>query len=456
MAKSYTISDVGIIDNLKVDVGMEVLLAGNVTVDFSTTDAQVLYVSPSDEYCRYVTKVVLRNPSGAATSVAGVLGTNSTAFDNWSSFTALTTMIGAGNYYATVVPAISKKGTGLGQGGVLNLKLSGVNAGVTAKADVFGYLAPASRVYSYVQKSTSANSITYAPHGLAIDGDGYLYVADWGNNRIVKLDAMATYSDMRVVAYTTLADTHVFTQPDSIAIAGAYLYVTDKGADKIQIRNKSDLTWVANYGSTGSGVDQFNDPTGICTDGTYLYIGDSLNYRVVKVLISGLVWTSTIGSAVTGTCQTPDQFGTITSVTTDGVYIWVVDSFSGYNRITKRRRDTLAWVSTFWLSGGTGDYEGIVTYATYYDNCIYATDANNKRVVVRSSTDLLTIAQANPNVGYLFPHPARNFVAKFGSTGTGDTQFVTPYGVVAKGSHVFVSDNGTDGYKIADWSYVYG
>jgi hypothetical protein len=110
-----------------------------------------------------------------------------------------------------------------------------------------------------------------APEGLCCDGTN-IFIADTGNDRIVKLSysappSMFTYVD----AIGTLGSGNdQFDNPVSIDCDDTHLYIADEGNNRIVKRLKSDLSYVS-QASTYDGTS-FTDLANICVHGDYLYI----------------------------------------------------------------------------------------------------------------------------------------------------------------------------------------
>lgn len=81
---------------------------------------------------------------------------------------------------------------------------------------------------------------------------------------------------------------YYFSDPSGIAISGNYIYIADTGNNRI-VRMKKDFSDWDTFGSLGSGNFQFNKPTDIVFRDGYFYILDSGNNRVVR---SDIAYTS--------------------------------------------------------------------------------------------------------------------------------------------------------------------
>ena len=137
-ASSYTKSDTLVTTQLTPTYGMERLLIGDITVNLENVTAQTLYTAPDDGNNRFVTKVVLRSPSGDASESTGTFGSDVLA-TNWGSF-SLVDMASAGNYFGMYIPSINGDSEGLSPLDTFNLIVKTPSAGVTCKADLFGFV----------------------------------------------------------------------------------------------------------------------------------------------------------------------------------------------------------------------------------------------------------------------------------------------------------------------------
>src|SRR6185369_3401473 len=99
------------------------------------------------------------------------------------------------------------------------------------------------------------------PNGVAMDDDGYIYVVDRGNNRVVK---HSPYRDEANVVWGGLGSGFgQFNNPQGIAIdSSGNVFVADEGNNRIQWFNSSG-TYITKWGSLGTTNGKFNKPFGV-------------------------------------------------------------------------------------------------------------------------------------------------------------------------------------------------
>jgi sugar lactone lactonase YvrE len=139
--------------------------------------------------------------------------------------------------------------------------------------------------------------------GVAIDPAGNIYIADWGNNRIRKVDASGYISTI-AGGGSSLGDggpavAAILTNPYSVSLdISGNLYIADEHGYRLRKVDLSGIiTTVAGNGIAGSIGDggpaisaEFDQPDGIVANAGSLYIADASNNRVRTVdLTSGIV-----------------------------------------------------------------------------------------------------------------------------------------------------------------------
>ncbi len=169
----------------------------------------------------------------------------------------------------------------------------------------------------------------YFPKGIAVDGDGNIYVADDINHRIRKITPAGTVTTL-AGSTSGSADgdgtSAQFNSPRGVAVDDAgNVYVADSGNHRIRkITSTGTVSTVA--GTTVGVTDgdattaKFNSPAGIGVDGSgNLYIADDENERIRKVTAGGTVSTIA-GSLLQGFADgsgTSAQFNSPTGIALD-------------------------------------------------------------------------------------------------------------------------------------------
>ena len=132
-----------------------------------------------------------------------------------------------------------------------------------------------------IDPTVNSNQLKY-PADVAVDGAGDLYIADYSNNRVVKVPAgggAATAIDPSVNGKTLAG-------PQCVAVDGAGdLFICDPGNERVvEVAIDGTLTAIAPQ-VNGKG---FEDPYGIAVDGVGdLFVADQYNDRVVEVPSGG-------------------------------------------------------------------------------------------------------------------------------------------------------------------------
>ena len=125
----------------------------------------------------------------------------------------------------------------------------------------------------------SGNGQLNEPRGVATDASGNLWVADQNNNRLEKFSSTRTW----LASYGTKGTGNLqFEKPWGIAInqSTGNVYVADRANNRIEELSSSGV-WVANFGTSGEGT--LKGPTGVALDVSgNLYVSDKANNRVVE------------------------------------------------------------------------------------------------------------------------------------------------------------------------------
>ncbi len=288
-----------------------------------------------------------------------------------------------------------------------------------------------------------------------------LYVADGGNNCIRKISASGTVTTLAgtgVAGYLDGSPTSAkFNNPTGVCVDDSFnVYVADFQNHRIRKIQYNGVVITISGSGTAGYVDgppasaQFDYPRGICRNKNgIIYVGDSWNHRIRKILPNGTTSTYAGGGSAMGVSSvgslkdakdTAARFYTPAGLAIDKVgNVYVADAYN--HRI--RKIDTTKQVTTIAGSGatgiGNGGYSnGAVASASLNTptelNCdstgtkIYIGDTFNNRVRMVSSGSL-TLVAGKGIAGYL---DGQDTVARFNYS----------RGVVANpsGTKIFVVD----------------
>jgi sugar lactone lactonase YvrE len=292
------------------------------------------------------------------------------------------------------------------------------------------------------------------PFGVAVDGGGNVYVADFMNHKIRMVTpggAVTTFAGTGVPGSTDgPASTASFNGPFGVALDGAgNVYVADKGNSKIRkITPGGVVTTFAGSGvpghADGTGTAaSFYQPNGVAVDGGgNVYVGDTVNQKIRKVTPGGVV-TTLAGSGSPGSA---DGTGTAASfyfpegVAVDqGGNVYVGD----YLNCKIRKITPEGVVTTLAGSGSGGGSDGAGTIAKFNGPSGVAVDGRGNVYVADNGNS--KIRKITPR-GFVTTLAGSNQPGSADGIGTA-ASFNRPFGVAVDGSGtVYVAD--TYGNKI--------
>ena len=141
------------------------------------------------------------------------------------------------------------------------------------------------RIQVFNSDLTYAHSITLhgdtqfnKPYDVSLDSDGCVYVAEWGNHCITKLNTTGKYISRFGFRGIASGQLHY---PSFLTINNNLVYVSEFGNDRVSVFDTKG-TFLHCFGERGSGEREFDSPQGITTDTLgNLYVSDTDNNRLV-------------------------------------------------------------------------------------------------------------------------------------------------------------------------------
>ncbi len=304
--------------------------------------------------------------------------------------------------------------------------------GGTALADAAGAAEP--QFFDTWGSAGSADGQLQNPRGVSVNqATGDVYVADTGNDRVVRYDRdgrlvavidtadgvpldnpwdvavnevantlwVADTGNDRVVHYsvddlflrsigTTGAGQYGFRSPRGVHVGGdGTLYVADTGNNKVKVYNGTTGLYLAPQVARGAGAGQLNGPRDVAGDSdhsTRLFIADTGNDRISVWDVIGHTYVGTFGSTGTGNRRFEAPAGLWEGGDTAATEsIFVADT--GNDRISVWRydagTDTATWESRFGTAGARHEeLEAPRSVAVDADLRRFVADTTNDRVQI--------------------------------------------------------------------------
>ena len=257
--------------------------------------------------------------------------------------------------------------------------------------------------------SAAGNSSWGAVYNIAIDAEGNLYAADQNAQLVYKIDPLGSITNFAGNGRAGLAgDGGAATSaqlrtPVGVAVGpDGSVYIADYGNDRIRKVDKSGMiTTIAGTigGFAGDGglatAARFNGPRSLGVDraGNIFFV-DFFNFRVRKISTGGIITTvagtgrlslSGDGAAAAAT----DAFPGWIAVATDGTFYYTDDGdgrLNGYNRVRKVVNGIISTVAGTGVAGYSGD-GGPGPLAQLRSASGVAVDANGN-VFIADATDV--------------------------------------------------------------------
>ncbi|MFL5955383.1 MAG: hypothetical protein ACJ76I_14870 [Gaiellaceae bacterium] len=170
-----------------------------------------------------------------------------------------------------------------------------------------------------IREGVPATSQALAPHGLAVDQRGNLYISDFGSDRVRRVAVGGTITTVAGSGGSGVpggfsgdggpATSAKLLLPTGLAVDKAgNLYIADKGNDRVRkVNTAGTITTIAGNGGAGFSGDggpataaKLNHPEGVAVDQHgNVFIADTFNARIRMVTAKGVI-TTIAGTGVPG------------------------------------------------------------------------------------------------------------------------------------------------------------
>jgi sugar lactone lactonase YvrE len=257
----------------------------------------------------------------------------------------------------------------------------------------------------------------YNPFGVAVDGVGNVYVADTNNYAIRKVTPAGLVSTLAGSGFPGSADgtgsAASFGNPYGVAVDGVgNVYVADYSNNTIRkVTPGGVVTTLAGSGAPGS-VDatgtsaSFDRPAGVAVDGSgTIYVADSNNHKIRKVTPGGVVSTLA-GTGLLGSSDGPGSGATFRRP--NGVAVDAAGNVLVADRVNHLIRvvSPAGVVSTLAGTGSSGSSNGLGTSASFNQPYAVAVDSTGNAYIADYGNHLIRqIEAASAGVSMVQPLP---------------------------------------------------
>jgi len=209
-----------------------------------------------------------------------------------------------------------------------------------------------------------------SPIGIAVDGNGNMFVSDSVLKQVLVFDKEGKY-------LRAIGPPDMFQRPAGIALNDDRIYIVDTHRHKVLVVSQTDGRLLFSFGKNGIENGNFNYPTNIfITKEKLIYVTDSMNFRIQVFNQDGSYLTS-FGKLGDGSGNLSKPKGI--AVDSEG-HIYVVDSHFDNVQVFDGQGNLLL----IFGSSGNGKGEFLLPAGIYIDSSdrIYVADSYNQRIQV--------------------------------------------------------------------------
>lgn len=266
------------------------------------------------------------------------------------------------------------------------------------------------------------------PTGIAVDGNGNIYIADQFNHRVQKWTPGAT-KGITVAGVAGQGDgADQLNYPMGVAVdAKGNLYVSDAANSRIQMFVPGSVMGVTVAGGNGrgNGAKQFNMPFGICLDEEgAIYVADNYNHRIQRWVPGASAGITVAGGHGKGNAADQLQYPSSVKIDKKGT-LFIADAAN--DRIQAWKKGAEKGIT---VAGGQGRGKGM-------NQLYFPTD-----IALNAAGELLISDQTNQRIQRWIPG-AKTGITVAGGNGQGVAmnQFNYPYGLVIDADdNMYVAD----------------
>lgn len=261
------------------------------------------------------------------------------------------------------------------------------------------------------------------PFGVAVDGQGDLWVTDFNNSRIQKFAPSGAF----LAAYGSKGTGNgQFIEPSGIAVnqSTGNVYVSDSGNHRVQEFN-SEGTFIRAFGTAGSGAGQFAWPEGIKIDSSgNVWVADPNNNRIEKFTATG-EYKASYGTAGAGN----GQFKEPSELAFAGGHVYVTDY--GNDRVQELSMEGV-YIAQFGKEGNnSGEFKSPEAIVSDAAGNLYVSDFGNNRIQEFSQSG--------------------TYLGEFAYPGNTEGQILRPLGLAINAAgDLYIADSGD--YRIEIWA----